>query len=470
MFGYRRNQGIVELVTKILRREVVKYEDVDEEGWMGEGRKGEVLGFVGYRSKYEEKEEEEEVEVEGGEEKEGNVVLEGVSQFIAVDDGNDDGSRNVYKKKGNDNVSGNVSKGECKCRCKCNQYQQPQQLHQPPQQFQQHDKHPPPQHDTVSEVRKSVVSNHKPKLGVQNMSHSHSNIISMNFNQIHNKHNKQSKTTLKRVSCAPFFHFGDKQQQQRVVIPQPDRTSNTNITNQPTSTSLQQRQWFNLQNIKSSSVILPKRVSKSKAFQMYYCIDKAYTPELKAKYPKHPVMSKVSRNHITTSNNNDVVVAGSNTISNNNNNVLTTDKLMCEVSNVESSNIHSSTSSSFILEQSKESEREQQREEKRNVERYYYKVGSHYHDKELMMVVNNTRLTRGRGDDEREKVVRRYGSKERSYSSEESHRKRKKKEEKYKERRRKISIPKRKKQQQQPCIDLVSEDLMKQYSNIITIY
>ena len=468
MFGYRRNQGIVELVNKILRREVVKYEDVDEEGWMGEGRKGEVLGFVGYRSKYEEKEEEE-VEVEGGEEKEGNVVLEGVSQFIAVDDGNDDGSRNVYKKKGNDNVSGNVSKGECKCRCKCNQYQQPQQLHQPPQQFQQHDKHPPPQHDTVSEVRKSVVSNHKPKLGVQNMSHSHSNIISMNFNQIHNKHNKQSKTTLKRVSCAPFFHFGDKQQQQRVVIPQPDRTSNTNITNQPTSTSLQQRQWFNLQNIKSSSVILPKRVSKSKAFQMYYCIDKAYTPELKAKYPKHPVMSKVSRNHITTSNNNDVVVAGSNTISNNNN-VLTTDKLMCEVSNVESSNIHSSTSSSFILEQSKESEREQQREEKRNVERYYYKVGSHYHDKELMMVVNNTRLTRGRGDDEREKVVRRYGSKERSYSSEESHRKRKKKEEKYKERRRKISIPKRKKQQQQPCIDLVSEDLMKQYSNIITIY
>ena len=469
MFGYRRNQGIVELVNKILRREVVKYEDVDEEGWMGEGRKGEVLGFVGYRSKYEEKEEEEEVEVEGGEEKEGNVVLEGVSQFIAVDDGNDDGSRNVYKKKGNDNVSGNVSKGECKCRCKCNQYQQPQQLHQPPQQFQQHDKHPPPQHDTVNEVRKSVVSNHKPKLGVQNMSHSHSNIISMNFNQIHNKHNKQSKTTLKRVSCAPFFHFGDKQQQQRVVIPQPDRTSNTNITNQPTSTSLQQRQWFNLQNIKSSSVILPKRVSKSKAFQMYYCIDKAYTPELKAKYPKHPVMSKVSRNHITTSNNNDVVVAGSNTISNNNN-VLTTDKLMCEVSNVESSNIHSSTSSSFILEQSKESEREQQREEKRNVERYYYKVGSHYHDKELMMVVNNTRLTRGRGDDEREKVVRRYGSKERSYSSEESHRKRKKKEEKYKERRRKISIPKRKKQQQQPCIDLVSEDLMKQYSNIITIY
>ena len=468
MFGYRRNQGIVELVNKILRREVVKYEDVDEEGWMGEGRKGEVLGFVGYRSKYEEKEEEE-VEVEGGEEKEGNVVLEGVSQFIAVDDGNDDGSRNVYKKKGNDNVSGNVSKGECKCRCKCNQYQQPQQLHQPPQQFQQHDKHPPPQHDTVNEVRKSVVSNHKPKLGVQNMSHSHSNIISMNFNQIHNKHNKQSKTTLKRVSCAPFFHFGDKQQQQRVVIPQPDRTSNTNITNQPTSTSLQQRQWFNLQNIKSSSVILPKRVSKSKAFQMYYCIDKAYTPELKAKYPKHPVMSKVSRNHITTSNNNDVVVAGSNTISNNNN-VLTTDKLMCEVSNVESSNIHSSTSSSFILEQSKESEREQQREEKRNVERYYYKVGSHYHDKELMMVVNNTRLTRGRGDDEREKVVRRYGSKERSYSSEESHRKRKKKEEKYKERRRKISIPKRKKQQQQPCIDLVSEDLMKQYSNIITIY
>ena len=96
MFGHRRNQGIVELVNKILRREVVRYEDVDEEGWFGEGRKGEVLGFAGYRSKYEEKEKEEE--------KEGNVVLEGVSQFIAVDD--DD-----------------VSKGECKCRCKCNQCQ-----------------------------------------------------------------------------------------------------------------------------------------------------------------------------------------------------------------------------------------------------------------------------------------------------------------------------------------------------------
>lgn len=455
MFGHRRNQGIVELVNKILRREVVRYEDVDEEGWFGEGRKGEVLGFAGYRSKYEEKEKEEE--------KEGNVVLEGVSQFIAVDD--DD-----------------VSKGECKCRCKCNQCQYQVHQHQQRQQHQpQHDMHPPPQHDTINEVRKSVVSNHKPKLGVQNMSHSHSNIISMNFNQIHKKHNKQSKTTLKRGSCAPFFHFGDKQQQQqRVVVPQPEHTSNTNLPKQqipkaqPASTSLQQRQWFNLQNIKSSSVILPKRVSKSKAFQMYYCMDKAYTPELKAKYPKHPVMSKISRNHITTSNNNNVVVAGSNTTSNNNNNVLTSDKLMCDVSNVESSNIHSSTSSSFILEQSKESEREQQREEKRNVERYYYKVGSHYHDKELMMVVNNTRLARGRGDDEREKVMRRYASKERSYSSEESHRKRKKvkkgygREEKYKGR--KISIPKRKKQQQQPCIDLVSEDLMKQYSNIITIY
>ena len=470
MFGYRGNQGIVELVNKILRREVVRYEDVDEEGWMGERRKGEVLGFAGYRSKYEDKEEVEEVE------KEGNVVLEGVSQFIAVDDNNDDdGSKD--DSDGNRNV--NVSKGECKCRCrcKCNQYQY--QTHQPPQQFQQHDKHPPPQHDTmINEVRKSVVSNHKPKLGVQNMSHSHSNIISMNFNQIHNKHNKQSKTTLKRGSCAPFFHFGDKQQQQRVVVPQPEHTSNTNLLPkqqipmaQPASTSLQQRQWFNLQNIKSSSVILPKRVSKSKAFQMYYCIDKAYTPELKAKYPKHPVMSKVSRNHITTSsNNNNVVAAGSNTTSNNNNNVLTADKLMCEVSNIESSNIHSSTSSSFILEQSKESEREQQREEKQNVERYYYKVGSHYHDKELMMVVNNTRLARGRGDDEREKVMRRYASKERSYSSEESHRKRKKVK-KYKEKGgRKISIPKRKKQQQQPCIDLVSEDLMKQYSNIITSY
>ena len=451
MFGNRGNQGIVDLLNRILQREVARYEE--EDGWMEKEKKGEVLGLVGYRSKYEEENDDD------NDNDNESVVLEGVSQFIAVDDGDGDGSGHGVYNKQSDSGGGNkstnrISGSECKCRCKCNQQQQ---------------------RDTMNELRKSVVQNHKPKLGVQSISHSHSNIISMNFNQIHNKR-KQSKTTLKRSSCAPFFHFGvANADKQRVVVTQPDHT-NTNTKQHAqltsTSTSVQPRQWFNLQNIKSSSVILPKRVSKSKAFQMYYCVDKAYTPELKAKYPKYPVMSKVSRNHVNC--NNDVVATTSN--------VLTSDKVMCEESNVESSNIHSSTSSSFILEQSKESEREQQREEKRNVERFYYKVGSHYHDKELMMVVNNTRLARRRGEDddnnekERFHLVRRRVSNDRSYSSGDSRSKRKKTKmnkgnygyQKYKEKEmRKISIPKRKKQ---PCIDLVSEDLMNQYSNIITIY